>query len=181
MSTLRTNSVDLDFSEPGIVSGIGSGTVSTDLLCSTCVPIPNGIQSSQSGNENTLRPEFIAKLEQMHSILTAHTISWRVTEAWHPSYMGHRSRCHYVATCIDANFYPADSTPEIQKVMQFVQAAQQAGLRPVYETNNMEIFNALSQAGLVKYRKTTRTGNLLFWQAITAPHFSVYCDTCDND
>ncbi len=171
--------VELDgysYTEPGVASIPSSGCgPHQPPSCPTCQPIQGGIQLkpevAQSGH-NTISEPMLQKLYNMHSILSQNNISWRVTEAFMPTYMQHCSQCHYNGNCIDANFTSTSPTP--QTIEAFVNAAASAGLRAVYETNNPATINALQQQTSLQPSTKKGKGNYLLLNGITAPHFSVY-------
>lgn len=101
-----------------------------------------------------------------------------ITEAWPPS-RTHQSGCHQDGSCVDAvigNMTNANS------VQQSIREATNAGLTPVFESNNEALINELVRLGLprscnssqpsVCYLPTCTTGST--GACITGTHFSIY-------
>lgn len=165
-----------EYSAPGVASIPAGGCgPQKPPSCPTCQPIEGGIQLkpevSVSGH-NTISQGTLQKLYNFQNTLSANGISWRVTEAFQPTYMQHCSQCHYKGTCIDANFTTTEPTP--QTIESFVQAAATAGLRAVYETNSQATISQIEAETDLEPSTKGGTGNYLLLNGITAPHFSVY-------
>ncbi len=164
------------YSSPGVASIRSSCGPDGSIICPTCQQIGGGItlkpEVAQPGHD-TVVATMVPKLHQLQNALTASSTSWRVTEAFTPTYLGHCSSCHYKGTCIDANFIGGTSaTP--QTIENFINAAAAAGLRAVYETNSSATINQLEQETDLQPSTPGGQGNYLRLNGITAPHFSVY-------
>lgn len=166
------------YTAPGVASLPTDGSCGPQQppACPTCQPIEGGIQLkpevAQSGH-NTISQLMLQKLYNMQNTLSTNNMSWRVTEAFSPTYLGHCSQCHYKGTCIDANFV-GSSSPTPQNIEAFVQAASAAGLRAVYETNSQNTINQIQEQTDLQPSTKGGSGNYLLLNGITAPHFSVY-------
>lgn len=101
------------------------------------------------------------KLEILNGLLSG----WWVTESYPPTRV-HRDACHQAGTCIDADY--VDNRSGAADVINFINAANQAGLRAVYEVTSLTEYNALIQAGVPRENIWNGSG----W--ITGNHFSVY-------
>ena len=107
-------------------------------------------------------------LEQKLQALRGRVARWRITEAWPPT-TGHSNGCHYNGTCVDANFSP--KSKDITKIKEFITAAEAVRLGAVYETQDA------SFAATLRAEDEIEDHNVLRWDDITDPHFSVYdCD-----
>ncbi len=130
--------------------------------CPTCQAIPAPVQSQVANNRAT--PSTVSKLVALQSSISG--IPWTVTEGFSPS-RAHCARCHYIGTCIDADFTTAPTNINIKA---FIDAAKSNGLKAQYETSSASEFNSLVQFGLIPKQEV-----LLFpgtW--ISGSHFSVY-------
>jgi hypothetical protein len=108
--------------------------------------------------------EILPELIALDAALDAAGVSWNVTEAYPPT-RPHRDPCHQNGTCVDANCIGGCSASQVST---FLQAAQQAGFRAVYEVQTTAQRDALV-AGGVPASSISVLGN---W--ISAPHFSLY-------
>ncbi len=90
---------------------------------------------------------------------------WRVTEAWPPVYKTHVNPCHNIGTCIDANLL-GPSRGNAQDIKYFLDKAQRANLKAVYEVSAESRRQELIKAGIPSDRVITA--------AVTGEHFSVY-------
>lgn len=166
-----------DYIEDGIAVQPSSGCPKPEYLppsCPTCQTIDSSITLKPevaANGHNTISGVMSTKLVNFQNTLSQNNISWRITEAFSPTFMGHCSSCHYNGTCIDANFTSATS-PTVENIQAFISAAASAGLRAVYETNSGSFYQTLKDAGIPL--SNGNSGNLLWLQNITAPHFSVY-------
>lgn len=158
------------------VAVIPSGCPKPGILpavCPTCQTIAEGVPIKNSINtpeHNKILAGMNTKLVQLNSTLSQNSISWQITEAFKNT-VNHCSVCHYRGTCVDANF-TGGSQPTVENIKAFIQSASSAGLRAVYETNNQSTYQTLLDADIPKSKGDS--GNLLWLQNITAPHFSVY-------
>jgi len=113
--------------------------------------------------------------------LKAKKPGWHVTEAY-PPVVAHTNPCHSQATCVDVNITDTSINTNIntntdpktitgiqQYIYNFVTAAEQVGLRAVYEVSTSAEKTKLT---------TNSTPNIDAYiqvvPSITAPHFSVY-------
>lgn len=164
-----------EYTSPGVASIPSSCGPQNPPSCTNCQQIQGGIdlkpEVAQPGH-NTIGQSTLQKLYNMQNILNQNNISWRVTEAFMPTYMQHCSQCHYKGTCIDANFNGTNPTP--QNIEAFVNAAAQSGLRAVYETNSSATITQIQEQTDLQPSTRGGQGNYLLLNGITAPHFSVY-------
>ncbi|PID52704.1 MAG: hypothetical protein CR972_00660 [Candidatus Moraniibacteriota bacterium] len=86
---------------------------------------------------------------------------WRVTEGWPATTSRHKNNCHYDATCVDINFKNPSTDTTTENINRVAKELQEAGLRPVYETNDQS-----KCEGVIVECKV--------YSHITAPHFSAY-------
>jgi hypothetical protein len=144
--------------------------------CIDCTDIDPNITTK---NGKQVSQNLAAKLIVLNQKLAAKNITgWRVTEAM-PRTQHHSNTCHYNGTCIDANFNPVPDPkthglPEPTYIRSFIDAAQEAGLRAQYEVGTTTQKDYLTAEGF----SAGRGNDFLKVNGITAPHFSVYCDSC---
>ena len=174
--SIPTVSLDgYEYSAPGVAS-IGSACgPKNGIACVDCQPIEGGIElKPEVANppHNTIRSDMRTRLYNLQNSLVSSGVSWRITEAFRPTYEQHCSQCHYNGTCVDANFTSTSPTP--QNIQAFVEAAAQAGLRAVYETNSSTTINQIQSQTNLQPSTRGGQGNYLLLNGITAPHFSVY-------
>jgi hypothetical protein len=142
------------------VSGSGSSSRSSSNYCPQCVPI-RGLPIKENIG-GTIDPGMLDKLEKLDAELKVKNVSWRITEAFPPTYT-HKSACHSQGTCIDANII---STGNPEHIKVFFESAKNAGLRAEYEVKTDADKNALTAQNVGGTVRTVKE--------ITAPHFSVY-------
>ena len=177
--SIQIPTVSLDgyeYISPGVANLPSGCGPQGEVMCTDCQEIGGGIilkpEVAQAGH-NTIKSSMLTKLNSMQETLTANNIQWRVTEAFNPTYLGHCSQCHYNGTCIDANFTGQTSaSPEV--IENFVNAANSAGLRAVYETNSSQTIQQIQEQTDLEPSVKNGGGNYLLLNGITAPHFSVY-------
>ena len=150
---------------PIVIGGCASGD------CQTLASLGLSPNASGSAVGKSVDPALGARLISLNSFLRAQDITWRITEAFPPS-QTHQAPCHNNGTCIDANVLP-----DPQTINAFINAAQRAGLRPVYEVETQEEKDNLVRGG-VSNSNITVLPPINGRRQITAPHFSVYCDNC---
>ncbi|MBU0750005.1 hypothetical protein KKH15_00615 [Patescibacteria group bacterium] len=150
--------------ELGSTSGLGvvSGGVTGTAGCPTCRSI-SGV-SCTNANSCTLNP---ATADRIESLAKNYSGTFVVTEAYPPS-RTHKAACHNDGTCIDAAFRPA--TYDSKNVISFVKAADNQGLRAVFETVDCKLRDAVRAAGYKAYCRDDGGG----YEAISGTHFSVY-------
>jgi hypothetical protein len=165
------------------VTGPGTGTVTPPTTATTtatttpstttgctgsCVPLPSGISTNgracSGSSACTVSSAIVDELIALDGRLDAAGINWRVTEAYPPT-RTHQNPCHQNGTCVDANCTGGCSASQ---VATFIQAAQQSGLRAVYEVATTAQRDALVAGGV----PASSIQVLGSW--ISAPHFSVY-------
>lgn len=143
--------------EKGPVANVtGSGSVG----CSGVACVRLTIPCSASGCN--IARDMVTRLARMHS--SAGVSGARATEAMPPS-RAHKSACHQNGTCIDYSKAGGMTGSEVARV---VSAAQNNGLRAVYEVQTQSQKDSLVAAG-APAGSIKVLGN---W--ISAPHFSIY-------
>lgn len=152
----------------GSDTGQGSGSAARDSNgngivkpCNDCVNIRTLSNSSIGGNGNTnfdVNRSLGTKLVAMDTALDRENISWRINEAHPPTYLGHKSACHYDGTCIDAGL----SSATVTNLNAYVKAASDAGLTAKWETTTAE---------QTRLRNAGYTGP--FGAISSSPHFHV--------
>ena len=148
----------------GVGSNVGNIGTSGGTPTGNIVPIPEGIVIKDGAGKN-IDAVMVDKLSALNTALNNSGINWRVTEGYPPT-RTHLSSCHTNGTCIDANF-TGGSLSSANNIIQFINAAKSAGLRPVYEVaSSAEKYSLISQG--------VPAENIINYGGITAPHFSVY-------
>lgn len=147
----------------------------------TCVNIPTGI-TIKVGAGKKVEQEFSLNLNKFKTELQQNSVTtnWQVTEAFKRTRV-HKSKCHYIGTCIDMNFTGSMKTsPTSTNIKDVIDAADKSGLCAVYELGTLNTTKAqtepkrqlLIQAGIPE----SKVKNYAGW--ISAPHFSIYNGTC---
>ncbi len=171
---IERSACELDF-DGGIntrIPNVGSGPQDD---CPTCVALePLKVSCKVGGCE---ADEDIAnRLQRL--VETSGLASWRVTEAI-PTTATHQCGCHYNGTCVDVNFtgnLQASSPISVAlgqelgtAIAAFIDAAEQQGLRAVYEVPTNE-----DKVNIYTAPSGPNPNSILVISQITAPHFSVY-------
>lgn len=175
-------------SEPGPTTPLPATTDG----CSGCVAFPGGFPAKTAaqngcssppdpsgGNMCIVSSDLYSRLNNLVGVLNGYGIAtnqWWVTEAWPPT-RTHSNPCHQNGTCVDANFRIAATNA---RIVSFLQAAQTAGLRAVYEVSSAAARDAIinSPEFVASGLAATSVANLGSW--ISGPHFSVYCSSCSG-
>jgi hypothetical protein len=124
-------------------SGGGGGPTGTGA-CSNCVTFDSlGIPTSGSADGKSIAPYFGQKLAALNNNLKLNNISWNVTEGYPPS-VAHKSGCHNIGTCVDANI--SSATPA--NINKFAQLASAAGLGASYEVKTTQESLDLIKSGV---------------------------------
>ncbi|OGG71485.1 hypothetical protein A3A35_00980 [Candidatus Kaiserbacteria bacterium RIFCSPLOWO2_01_FULL_51_21] len=134
---------------PGVATG-----------CPSCVPLDSSLPV-KPGIGSTIDPSMNEKLIALTNNYTER--NWQITEAYPPT-ITHVNACHSSGTCVDANFV---GSPTSENIKNFIGAAQQSGLRPVYEVPTPFARDQLISQGVP-------ASNIQAVSKITAPHFSLY-------
>lgn len=137
----------------------------TGGTCTNCVAMPESI-SCKNASSCSIAPSVVPKLQALDSNLGDE--NWQVTEGYPPTRV-HADPCHKEGTCIDANFITDRESPSAERIGNFIDAAQRAGLGACYELSSQTRYDELRAAGIP-------ANNILLLAAnqISAPHFSVY-------
>ena len=103
----------------------------TNIDCPDCTTPPNVNFKSGEGN-NKAKPAVSAALAQLKNLTDSDKInlSWQVTEAYKPTYLGHCSQCHYDGGCIDMNF-KSDQVVTAQNIAQMFLLAKNSGFTKI--------------------------------------------------
>ena len=178
ISSSPTPPTEVNSEEVGVCEGhLGNrrrGKSGLDCSCSDCEETPLGITFKHEKSDKVDRG-LAEKLQGLNKNIDDFT--WIVTEAWPPT-QPHNADCHYIGTCVDIAFRK-DGSPVIynnlpdvekeefiEKVVEFIEAAGDIGLRAVFETRNADVANKVkSIVGDIH----ALTGNY-------TDHFSVYSD-----
>lgn len=151
-------------------SGGGGGIVVGN--CTNCgaigVPIaPGSVCRPQTpGGACTIDASLNARLMDLNNRYNG---DFEVTEAWPPT-RPHSNECHSVGTCVDVGLgLNRNRSPQNnpQNIISFINAANAAGLRAVFEVPTEAQAQALRNAGVP-------ANNIQPVPNITSPHFSVY-------
>ncbi len=188
----KLTAVSDDISRERAAGGTGNanagGTGNANTGGDTVVPstqLENGTKLAEHGlpvkrgackgdvNDCAVNSVLAARLEGLEMKLDEESIDWHITEAWPPT-VKHYDKCHQNGTCIDANF-TGGTQPTPENIKKFIEAAEKAGLRPVYEVKTKKEAEALIKAGVPRKNVigTDKRGNDL-GNHISAPHFSIY-------
>lgn len=140
--------------------------------CMTCVNLSSSIPSKPPGAACSstvgcqVSSQIAGKLEELNKSLKSKSIDWQVTEAWPPT-RDHQASCQNpgpnAGTCVDANFVGTRATAA--NINTFIQSAQSAGLKAVYEVAIPQRKAELQSQGVK---------SVIFVEGITGEHFSVY-------
>lgn len=145
------------------VSSPQSGRTTGTAGCPTCVSLASyGLACT---NNCTLDPAVAPKVGRVKSLFNG---TWVVTEAFPPT-ATHTNPCHNNGTCIDASFR-SPTTYTAANIASFASAAQQAGLRPVFETFDCALRDAARAKGVSAYCKTDSG----YAHITGSHHFSLY-------
>ena len=140
------------------------GQINTSGEGGQIVPIPNGITVKDGAGRN-ISSLISNKLVTLDNSLDGDGISWRVTEGYPPT-RTHLSPCHANGTCVDTNFTNSRQATAAN-ITNFINSANSAGLKAVYEVSSESEKQALISQGVP-------ATNIITYSGITAPHFSVY-------
>lgn len=176
---------------PISASGSGSGHANIDTT-STRVDFYN-VKSSACAGECVLAKYFDEDLSDFTSALSAKGIrpdSWQITEINSlpscPRHAGgscntsgggcHCNTCHAEGTCVDIGFKNKAHNTNAQQVLRVLDAAQQAGVRAVFEVTSPEAAEAMRRD--IEARRTTEQVDLskqiVYVPHATEAHFSIY-------
>jgi hypothetical protein len=145
----------------------GSGGVapvppSPSQQCPSCVSLSASGLNCKSTSSCSAAPGLATQL----SLLARATGGWRVTEAFPPT-VTHSNPCHYNGTCVDVGF---TSSYTAQAVADFASEARGVGLRPVFETMDCSLRDAVRLVSSIDAYCVTDSG----YSHITGSHFSIY-------
>lgn len=152
-------------------TGTGGGGVTATSTpapsagCPTCVSLTPEI-SCKNSSSCTVVPSLKDKLVSLKG--RAANITWIATEAYPPTY-SHSNPCHKNGTCIDAGFR-SPTTYTVDTVTTYMTSAKNAGLRPVFETDNCDLRNEVRDKGFADAYCKSDSG----YSRITGTHFSLY-------
>lgn len=131
-------------------------------VCSNCVTFDSlKIPTSGDANGKSIAPYFGEKLSLLNSGLQYNGITWTVTEGYPPS-VTHKSVCHNIGTCVDANISSANAA----NINKFVSVASGIGLGASYEVKTAEAKQDLVRAGVYAFA-------IVVNPKATAPHFHI--------
>ncbi len=150
----------------GIAGGdrqTGAAPVSGTKGCPTCVSLAKLNLSCKHSSSCTLDPAVASRVVKLSN---SYPGGWIITEAYPPTTTRHTNPCHYNGTCIDAGFTSAYT---VDKVAAFSTAAKQAGLRPVFETDDCKLRDSVRARGVTAFCKSDQ-----YYTHITGTHFSLY-------
>lgn len=141
------------------------------LTCADCVSIPSGIALNanpcEGGASNCkVSSTIVNNVVSLNNNLQDEGVSLRLSETWPPTTDVHSNPCHYLGTCFDGNCSGPCNATQIKK---FITAADQAGLRAMYEVKTSDERNALISQGVPASSIEPPLGD-----HISGPHFSVY-------
>ena len=142
----------------------GTGGVTGAAGCPTCVSLSEKGISCKNERSCTLDPAVADRIKRLWDNYSG---TWTVTEAFPPTY-NHSNQCHKNGTCIDAGFR-GNTTYTAANISAFASAAQNAGLRPVFETSSCSLRDEARKAGVRAYCSSDSG-----YGHITGNHFSVY-------
>ena len=151
-----------------IVTGAGTGTgtvVDTTRGCPTCVSLSSKGISCKRTSSCKLNPIVADKLVYLNNNFEG---TWTATEAYPPSSAIHSNQCHYNGTCIDAGFRGSTNYTS-SNIVLFDSVAKKAGLRPVFETFDCKLRDAVRARGVTAFCSSDRG-----YGKITGSHFSLY-------
>jgi len=151
---------------PGNWTGTGGGTNLTGAQnCPDCVSLSALGLTCKSSNSCTADPRVAPRLVDLETRFAG---SWRITEAYPPT-VAHTNACHRQGTCVDAGFTGSTSY-SVDNVRAFVQAANAAGFRAVFETSSCSLRDSVRAAGIQDAFCSGDRG----YGHITGNHFSLY-------
>lgn len=142
----------------------GTTTLSTTPTanCPSCVSLASKGISCKSASSCTVVPSLANKLANLKNAMDG----WRVTEAFPPT-ATHTNQCHYSGTCVDVGFTVV--TYNGATIADFATKAQNAGVRPVFETFDCALRDAARAKGTEAYCASDSG-----YAHITGSHFSLY-------
>ncbi len=145
--------------------GVTTGTGSQTANCPTCVSLAEKGLSCKSASSCSATPATANKLVALKGKFSG---AWIITEAFPPT-ATHKASCHYNGTCVDAAFR-GSTTYTVENVKAFVKAAQNAGVRAVFETDNCDLRDSVRAAGVNEAWCKADDD----FKHITGSHFSLY-------
>lgn len=159
--------------KPTPIPTAGGATVPSDSCPPPHCVMIEGADISFSSRGSSVHNSIAPKLAILDNALDAAGINWTVTEAYPPSRPTcsttitsscHKNPCHANGTCIDADFFGNPTTAQIKT---FMDEANKAGLRSVYEVKTTKERDDLRTALGPGYEIES-------YEHISGSHFSVY-------
>ncbi len=188
LQTINPDLLDIKLkidASPTAQSGTQTGTLVAGGTCTTCVPLDSSLSSVLKRGQGTqILPDTNTKLVALNNTLKEENISWWISEAYPPT-VKHANVCHSAGTCIDANFTNTskprtsdfesltepERTQHAKNINSFIDSAESANLRAIYEVPTSARRDLLIQAGVPANRIITVIKSD---GAPIEPHFSVY-------